>query len=497
MRARIVVLGAVDLAMRRHIEGALAGAGVEAADRADTDAATPWIAIAPDLAAGVAATVRELAAGHPDARGIVLTTASSLGDGAWDVLAAGASDVLPWSGVAALGTDVAARLRRWAEIDEVLRSDVVHDNLLGRSAAWTREVRQVVEVARFTQTPILITGESGTGKELIARLVHTLDTRRDKGALVVVDCTTVVPTLSGSEFFGHERGAYTGAVSARDGAMAQADGGTLFLDEVGDLPLPLQAELLRVLQEGTYKRVGSDTWRRSRFRLIAATNRPLIDAQASGAFRSDLYHRLAGWTCELPPLRERTGDIPLLARHFLAELRPEATPEIDPGVLAHLAGRPYPGNVRELRLLVARIAARHVGDGPITLGDLPASERALRPAADETAAGDAGATARSWADALRVGVRRALDDRVGLVEIGRIAKELAIADALAREDGHVLRAARRLDVTARALQARAAGRARRAGASDPRDDAVAPEPAVVPAPPARRAPQHPVNGHAR
>src|SRR4029450_9990071 len=125
----------------------------------------------------------------------------------------------------------------------------------------------------------------------------------------------VVLSLSGSEFFGHEKGAFTGAVAAREGAFAMADGGTLFLDEVGELPPPLQAELLRVIQEGMYKRVGSNVWRRTNFRLLCATNRSLLDPSTEGLFRRDLYHRIAAWTCHLPSLRERADDIPILARH--------------------------------------------------------------------------------------------------------------------------------------------------------------------------------------
>ena len=214
---------------------------------------------------------------------------------------------------------------------------------MGDSPNWGALLRQVVEVAAFNQTSVLLTGESGTGKELVARLIHALDRRPAKGPLVVVDCTTVVPTLSGSEFFGHERGAFTGAVAARDGAFGRADGGTLFLDEIGELPLPLQAELLRVIQEGTYKRVGSDTWRDTSFRLVCATNRPLRHAVESGQFRSDLYHRIAAWSCELPPLRQRRDDILALATHFLSELVPSLSrPPFDPAVTESCSPREYP-----------------------------------------------------------------------------------------------------------------------------------------------------------
>ena len=286
---------------------------------------------------------------------------------AWCLLRSGASDVVRWDETNPPARDVAARLQRWAEVDRILHSDTVRQTLIGDSPNWIALLRQIVEVAAFTQTSVLLTGESGTGKELVARLIHALDRRPDKRSLVVADCTTVVPTLSGSEFFGHERGAFTGAVAARDGAFARADRGTLFLDEIGELPLPLQAELLRVTQEGTYKRVGSDGWRDTQFRLICATNRPLQDAVERGQFRSDLYYRISAWDCELPPLRQRREDVLPLASHFLSELIPELeSPTFDPAVTDFIARREYPGNIRELRLLMARVAARHVGNGPVT-----------------------------------------------------------------------------------------------------------------------------------
>ena len=163
-------------------------------------------------------------------------------ESAWRILQAGASDVFAWDAIDNPATVIAARLRRWQAVDQLLQAPVVRHNLVGHSPAWIVVLRQIVEVARFTDAPILITGETGTGKELAARLIHTLDLRRSKRDLIVLDCTTIVPELSGSEFFGHERGAFTGAAIARDGAFTLADGGTLFLDEVGELPPTLQAQ---------------------------------------------------------------------------------------------------------------------------------------------------------------------------------------------------------------------------------------------------------------
>jgi transcriptional regulator with GAF, ATPase, and Fis domain len=320
--------------------------------------------------------------------------------------------------------------------------------LVGESRAWKSLLRQVVEAARFTDASVLILGESGTGKELAARLIHTLDPRPQKRDLVVVDCTTIVPELAGSEFFGHERGAFTGAVAARDGAFALTDGGTLFLDEVGDLPLGLQAQLLRVVQEGTYKRVGGNTWQRTNFRLVAATNKDLQQAVASGAFRRDLYYRIAGVTCQLPSLRERTDDILRLARHFMQQLRSDAEAiDLDDLVREYLLSRTYSGNVRDLKQLVSRIVYRHVGSGPITVGDIPEEER---PAMESL---------HDRSDQLfEQAIRRALVSGVGLKDISRAVTEAAIRIAVRDEEGNLQRAARKLGVTDRALQLRRAAR---------------------------------------
>jgi transcriptional regulator with GAF, ATPase, and Fis domain len=223
----------------------------------------------------------------------------------WNMLQAGASDVFAWDQLDHPAAVVASRLERWNQVDDLVDSSVVRESIVGQSCAWISVLRRVVELARFSNGSVLIVGESGTGKELVARLIHSLDPRPGKRDLVITDCTTIVPELSGSEFFGHERGAFTSAITAREGAFALADGGTLFLDEVGELPLGLQAELLRVVQERTYKRVGSNAWKTTSFRLVCATNRDLTEEQAQGRFRRDFYYRIAAWTCHLPPLRKR------------------------------------------------------------------------------------------------------------------------------------------------------------------------------------------------
>jgi transcriptional regulator with GAF, ATPase, and Fis domain len=360
-------------------------------------------------------------------------------------MTAGASDVLFCASNADVGRLVAARLERWRQIDAFVDGPAVADRLVGASARWRGLLRTVVEAAVFADAPVLLSGESGTGKELIARLIHELDQRDHKGNLVVLDCSTIVPELSGSEFFGHERGAFTGAVVQRDGAFAAADRGTLFLDEVGELPPALQAQLLRVIQEGTYKRVGGNTWYRTQFRLVSATNRNLSQMASKGLFRSDLYFRIAGVTIELPALREHCEDILPLARHFAVQSCGTASPPaLDPLVQAYLLARDYPGNVRDLRQVVTRMMHRWVGCGPLTVGAVPEHDR---PAIDP-------ALAAGPPDGFVGGIRQALAMGKGLREIGRDAEELALRIVLEEEDGNLQSAARRLGVTDRALQLR-------------------------------------------
>lgn len=367
----------------------------------------------------------------------------------WDLLRAGASDVFAWEHSSEPAAEAALRFARWAAIDMLVNSALIKENLAGESMIWKRLLRRVVEVARFSDSSILLLGESGTGKELVARLIHTLDTRPKKNELITLDCTTIVPELSGSEFFGHERGSYTGATNERDGAFGLADRGTLFLDEVGELDPRLQAELLRVVQEHTYKRIGSNTWKKTEFRLICATNKDLLDDEGRTGFRRDFFHRIAGWMCVLPPLRERSEDILHLVDHFTRQLNPNNQPMVlDPAVREYLLKREYPGNVRELKALVERMVKRHVGAGPITVGDIAEEER---PATN--------ASSDPWRDgAWENAIRKAVSLGVSLKEIGNAATETAISVAVANEGGNLQRAAQKLQVTDRALQLRRAMR---------------------------------------
>jgi transcriptional regulator with GAF, ATPase, and Fis domain len=371
-----------------------------------------------------------------------LTTSEAV----WSLLEAGAADVLAW-GSHNSPLEVAARLERWDAVDEVLESPLVANNLIGKSHAWRAALRHCVELGRFSNAPVLITGETGTGKELAARLIHALDTRSGKQDLVILDCTTIMPELSGSEFFGHERGAFTGAAGARDGAFALANNGTLFLDEVGELPPAMQAQLLRVIQEHTYKRVGGNEWKTTNFRLIAATNRDVIAEVQRGRFRSDLYYRLAGACCRLPSLRERMEDALSLSEHFMVQFSAEGgSPGMSAEVREYLLRRDYPGNVRDLRQVISRMMSRHLGPGPVTAGAIPEEERL-----------SSHLPTGGWPDEdFECAIRRALTMGASLKEIGCAAEDTAVKIAVHSEDGNLQRAAQKLGVTDRALQMRRA-----------------------------------------
>ncbi|MGV9947006.1 sigma 54-interacting transcriptional regulator [Rhodococcus aetherivorans] len=377
----------------------------------------------------------------------------------WWALAHGANDCTVWNNDP---VPVLARLDRLSEIEETLRSSTVAGVMIGTSVALRAALRELVIAARYGTAPLLLLGETGTGKELAARVAHALSPASTTGDLVVVDCTTIVPTLMGSELFGHERGAFTGAVSIRTGACAAADAGTLFLDEVGELPLELQPELMRVIQEGTYKRIGGDRWLRSRFRLICATNRDLQEEVRKGRFRMDLYYRIAATTVTLPPLRERIEDIiPLFCHFYRTTCRAAKNPVLDYAVEAALLERKYPGNLRDLKQLANRVAARHVGSGPITPGDIPSEDRP-RPQIP-SARGDRGArqptVPNGAADIFGLAASFAVGQGMTLKEVKERIGDLVVSAALERSDGNIRAAAALLGITDRALYLRKAHRA--------------------------------------
>ncbi len=232
--------------------------------------------------------------------------------------------------------------------------------LIGRSAPF-QEMLELVARVGPSDAAVLLLGESGTGKELVARAVHEASARASR-PLVVVDCASLPETLFESELFGHEKGAFTGAQAARAGLVEAAAGGTLFLDEVGDIPLAMQVKLLRLLESGTYRRVGSTELRRADVRLVSATHRDLDAMVRDGRFRQDLFYRLSTFPILLPPLRARGGDIALLAESLLGRVAPNRRLKLSGGAAALLARHPFPGNVRELRNLLERAALLTDGD---------------------------------------------------------------------------------------------------------------------------------------
>jgi transcriptional regulator with GAF, ATPase, and Fis domain len=246
--------------------------------------------------------------------------------------------------------------------------------IVGTSPLLHDALRLVEKIAP-TEATVLITGETGTGKELVARAVHELSARRSR-PLVSVNCPAIPLELAESELFGHERGAFTGAVDARAGKLELADGGTIFLDEVADLPMAVQVKLLRVLQEREVQRVGSHKTRYLDLRIIAATNRDLREAVQAAQFREDLYYRLAGMPIHLPPLRDRTGDIRMLASHFLdlAAARYEKSVRgFTADALEAMERYQWPGNVRELAHVIER-AVLLCGSDRVQLSELPGLE---------------------------------------------------------------------------------------------------------------------------
>ncbi len=220
--------------------------------------------------------------------------------------------------------------------------------LVGRTPTMVR-LQERIDAIADSHTPVLVAGESGTGKELVARTIHDRSPRREK-PFVAINCAAFPETLIEAELFGHERGAFTGAIGKREGRFQIADGGTLLLDELGELPVPAQAKLLRVLQDGSFQPIGSNTTVRVDVRLISTTNRDLKAEVASGRFREDLYYRVNVVDVVIPPLRERRGDIAILSEHFLRRFhtRPGEPPAISPAARAALYRHDYPGNIREL-----------------------------------------------------------------------------------------------------------------------------------------------------
>jgi two-component system response regulator AtoC len=263
------------------------------------------------------------------------------------------------------------------------------DGIIGTSAN-IQDVLRMISRLKDTRTPVLVSGESGTGKELVARAIHFRGTMAQT-AFVAVDCGSLVPTLMESELFGYEKGAFTGAIKTKAGLFQAANGGTIFLDEIGELPLEMQAKLLRVLQEKEVRPVGSNEKVNVDVRVIAATNRDLESAYRAGTFRKDLYFRLNVVTVHIPALRERRSDIPMLVHHFLNRYAQGANIQVTAAAMKSLLHYDWPGNVRELENCVARAVT--LGDRQvIDVADLPPSIRSEQPDSETSPMQDSGAT---------------------------------------------------------------------------------------------------------
>lgn len=317
-----------------------------------------------------------------------------------------ADEALPWGLIFAnhIGAAI-ANARAFEEIQRLkaqleqqnayLQEEVVEarafGDLVGQSAALHQIMSQIDLVAP-TEASVLILGDTGTGKELVAREIHRRSQRKD-GPLVRVNCASIPKDLFESEFFGHVKGAFTGAIKDRAGRFETAEGGTIFLDEIGEVPLDMQSKLLRVLQEKRYERVGDDRTRQANVRIIAATNRDLKKAVAAGRFRGDLYYRLHVFPIQVTTLKERKDDIPLLAKHFVElsvkELR-GPKPRLTRAAITQLQNYSWPGNIRELRNVIERAVILARG-GPLHF-DLPVTDTGpARLAPAPTAAVPAGA----------------------------------------------------------------------------------------------------------
>jgi DNA-binding NtrC family response regulator len=331
--------------------------------------------------------------------------------------------------------------------------------LIGESPAM-HKVYQIIDRAADTPSTVLITGESGTGKELIARALHENSSRKDR-AFIRVNCAALPPELIESELFGYEKGAFTGAVTSKPGRFELADTGTLFLDEIGEIPVSMQVKLLRAIQESEFERVGGVRTIRVDVRLIAATNRALLDEIQAGRFREDLYYRLNVVHVDLPPLRERRTDIPLLIEHFLvrfnARLKKNVT-GVEPAALELLLGHDWRGNIRELENCMERCLLFCDGDR-ISAGDLPPALHSMTGSSPPNAAAQEEfkpSSASAQEEDFEQEVVEDLGDEGGLKEAvreatQRIEREL-ILRALKQTGNNVTHTARLLKISRKSLQ---------------------------------------------
>jgi two-component system, NtrC family, response regulator AtoC len=320
--------------------------------------------------------VRAVKARHPETVVIVMTAFASM-ETVVDAIAAGAHDYISkpfrldqMRLKVRQSMDQARLLRENRALKERVQETDLRGMLVGSSPAMVEVFKTIAKVAA-TDATVLVQGESGTGKELVARAIHQLGARKDR-IFQAVNCTSITETLLESELFGYVKGAFTGAAGTKRGIFETADRGTVFLDEIGDTNAAMQSKLLRVLESGEFMPVGSSTVLRVDVRIIAATNRDLTEMAAQGKFREDLYYRLKVVTIELPPLRDRISDLPLLFDFFLKKYsaRYKKTLAVHPEVLRQLEAYPWPGNVRQLENVIERAVTLNTS-GVFALEDLP------------------------------------------------------------------------------------------------------------------------------
>lgn len=335
-----------------------------------------------------------------------------------------------------------AEVYRKSRLGADTSSEKLFRSLAGNSRPL-RDVRKLMEQVAGSDATVLILGESGTGKEVVARNLHYYSPRRD-APFVPVNCGAIPPDLLESELFGHEKGAFTGAISTRQGRFEMANGGTLFLDEIGDMPLPMQIKLLRVLQERVFERVGSNKSIKANVRIVAATHRDLDEEIRQGRFREDLYYRLNVFPIEMPPLRERREDLPILVHELITRMEHEqrGSVRLTPTAIAALCNYPWPGNVRELSNLIERLVIMFPY-GVVDLRDLPEKFRGKLAAEDLPVVADVSQDSSISLESL-LGTPRIPSDGIDLKEHLITLEFGLIKQALDEADGVVAHAAKRL-----------------------------------------------------
>jgi DNA-binding NtrC family response regulator len=368
---------------------------------------------------------------------VLMMTAYGSVETAVEAMKAGATDFLlkPFSldhlmQVVGKALEVRALREENRKLKEELGRRYEYDNIIGRSEPM-QEIFATVERVAASRATVLLAGESGVGKDLIARAIHFYSPRRDR-PLVKINCTAIPENLMESELFGYEKGAFTGANTAKPGKFEQADTGTVFLDEIGDVPAGIQVKLLRILQEREFERLGSNVTRHIDVRVIAATNQDLRAALEQGTFREDLYYRLNVVPINIPPLRDRKQDIPFLAEHFVQKLAPDAGREVEgitDAAMEKLVAYHWPGNVRELENVIERALVLARGK-ELDVGDIKL-ETAPRPRAQS-------------------GDQNFLPEGLTLDQY----EQDLIREALRRADGNKSQAARLLGLTRNALRYR-------------------------------------------